>query len=235
MLLRGGYREEVLVVTSESFMVPIEWTLVGPPALVRAWRREFHDTPVTIVPGDIIEVARRGALVSPANSFGWMDGGLDALIARAYAAHGVDITARVQAAIRDESGGELPVGSALVVPTPEGPYTHCIAAPTMRTPRPVPWSFHAYLAFRACGVALDRWNAAHPDDLIQHVFCPGLGTGVGHIPARRAARQMRAAWNQSQCPDIPPLWEALKQEAFLRGTRSRRSGALRGASGKDEG
>lgn len=219
--------------TSHASSLPVDWTLVGPPALARAWRREFADTPVTIRAGDIIDLARSGAVVSPANSFGWMDGGLDTAIAEAYALHGVDIAMRVQHAIRDESGGELPVGSALVVATTEGPFTHCIAAPTMRTPRPVPWSFHAYLAFRGVGLAVEHWNQAHPNDPIRRVFCPGLGTGFGRITARRAARQMRAAWNQLQTRDIPPLWEALKHEAVLRGTKNRGQYGLRGASRRD--
>lgn len=186
--------------------------LVGPAPLAAAWRRAFAGTPVVVREGDILAAAQGAALVSPANSFGWMTGGLDLGIWKAYAP-AVDITARVQAAIAEAAGGELPVGQALVVPTPEGPFAHLICAPTMRGPRPVRHSLNAYLAFRAVLVAVRAWNAAHPDDTCPAVYCPGLATGVGRMPAPRAARQMRAAWNQVMVPGpVPPLWQALAQE-----------------------
>jgi len=102
-----------------------------------------------VVRSDLITAARGSAWVSPANSFGWMDGGVDWTIRQAYDQAGCDITALVQTAIRDQAEGELPVGQALVVPTPNTPYTHLIVAPTMRTPRPAFWTLNAYLAFRA--------------------------------------------------------------------------------------
>ncbi|MCL8208627.1 MAG: macro domain-containing protein [Actinomycetia bacterium] len=172
--------------------------LVGSPRMVRAWRRAFAGTPVTVLTGDILATARGGALVSPANSFGWMTGGLDEGIRRTYAVAGVDILTRVQAAICDQAAGELPVGQALVVPTPDGPFTHLVLAPTMRTPRPVPWSLNAYLAFRAALLAVRVWNAAEPEMPVRTLFCPGLATGIGRMPPRRAARQMRAAWDAVQ-------------------------------------
>lgn len=164
-------------------------------ALVAAWRHTFADTPVAVQAGNILDAARGHTLVSPANSFGWMDGGLDAAIHQAYAAAGVNITARVQAAIQAEADGELLVGQALVIPTPEGPFRYLICAPTMRTPRPVPWSVNAYLAFQAILLAARTWNANHPHQPLPPIYVPGLATGVGRMPPRRCARQMRAAWD----------------------------------------
>jgi len=186
-------------------------------SLVRAWRRAFAGTPVAVQSGDVLQAARGAVLVSPANSFGWMDGGLDAAIARAYAVHGVDITARVQAAIRREAVGELVVGQALVIPTPEGPFRYLMSAPTMRTPRPVPWSLNAYLAFRAVLLAAQAWDAAHPEAPLPTIFVPGLATGAGFMPVRRCARQMRAAWDAVRQPgDPPPLTRLIVQEAWWR-------------------
>lgn len=187
-------------------------------ALVVAWRRQFAGTPVTVQAGDLLIAARGHALVSPANSFGWMDGGFDAAIARAYADGGVDITARVQAAIRQEAAGELVVGQALILPTPEGPFRYLLCAPTMRTPRPVPWSVNAYLAFRAVLLAAQSWDAAHADAPLPMIFVPGLATGAGFMPARRCARQMRAAWDAVMRPgaSTPPLTRLIAQEAAWR-------------------
>ncbi len=136
--------------------VSFDVTLVGPADLAEAWTAAFRGTPVSVQAGDILARARGQALVSPANNFGWMSGGLDLAIAGAYGP-AVDIGRRVQAAIQQDAGGELPVGQALVVPTPEGRFSHLVCAPTMRTPRPVATSLNAYLAFRAlllavCGV-----------------------------------------------------------------------------------
>ncbi len=197
--------------------VSFDVTLVGPADLAEAWTAAFRGTPVSVQAGDILARARGQALVSPANNFGWMSGGLDLAIAGAYGP-AVDIGRRVQAAIQQDAGGELPVGQALVVPTPEGRFSHLVCAPTMRTPRPVATSLNAYLAFRAlllavCGV--ERPTAPGP---ITHVYCPGLGTGVGGMPPGRAARQMRAAWDQVAEPGLlPSLERAASDEARWRG------------------
>ncbi len=196
----------------------LEVTLVGPPALAGAWRRSFVGTPVRVVAGDILRAAEGGAVVSPANSFGWMTGGLDEAIRRVYARDGTDIIRLVQAEIREHAAGELPVGMALVVPTPQARYTHLVVAPTMRVPRPVLWTMHAYLAFRAALLATRAWNAAHRERRVTELFCPGLATGVGRMPAGRAARQMRAAWDQvaGAAEDMPSLAVLAAAECRLR-------------------
>lgn len=57
---------------------PIQLVLVDRQApLVRAWERAFGEYPeVTVVQGDFF-ARPADAMVSPANSFGIMDGGLD--------------------------------------------------------------------------------------------------------------------------------------------------------------
>lgn len=195
------------------------WILIDQQAtLPRHWSRTFANTPVEAVTSDIVQAAQGSAWVSPANSFGWMDGGLDWTIRQAYDRAGCDITALVQAAIRDQAGGELPVGQALIVPTPNTPYTHLIVAPTMRTPRPAFWTLNAYLAFRAILLTVRRWKARHPEDPMAAVYCPGLATGVGKMPSKRCARQMRAAWDQVMTPPnaLPSLGTLTAQELWWR-------------------
>lgn len=175
-------------------------------ALVRAWRRAFADTSIAIRHGNILKAAEGQTLISPANSFGWMDGGFDDVIRRAYQLVGVDIMTRVQRAIATHTDGELLVGQALVIPTPDGPFAYLICAPTMRTPGPVPFSANAYLAFRAILLAARAWNQTHPAEPLPPLYVPGLATGAGLMPPRRAARQMRQAWNTvfaSPTPAIP--------------------------------
>ena len=38
-------------------------------------------------------------------------------------------------------------------------------------------------------------NSANPDDVIERVLCPGLGTAVGRMPYLRCAMQMRTAFD----------------------------------------
>jgi len=100
-------------------------------AMAVAWRSAFTDVAgIYIVEGDILE-GRCDAVVSKANSFGFMDGGID-LAYRQY--FGMELESRVQAKIRSEFCGELPVGQAPVVPTGNETVPYLVAAPTMRIP-----------------------------------------------------------------------------------------------------
>jgi O-acetyl-ADP-ribose deacetylase (regulator of RNase III) len=155
-----------------------------------AWRTEFKDVPgVLVVEGDILE-GRSDAVVSRANSFGFMDGGIDLAYRRYF---GIDVQSRVQAKIRGEFFGELPVGQATVVPTGHHEFPYLVVAPTMRIPDRIGDTVNVYLAFRAALLAV----LAHDGGglpFIESLRAPALGTGIGAMPLTRAARQMRAAY-----------------------------------------
>jgi O-acetyl-ADP-ribose deacetylase (regulator of RNase III) len=177
---------------------------LGEP-LVDAWRREFAGAPsVTISRGDIFSTksgavdatdpidVKADAIVSPANSFGFMDGGIDAVYTYQFG-HGLQ--ERLQALLAADHGGELPVGMAVIVSTGSPDIPWCISAPTMRTPGNVADTVNAYLAFGAALRAVIDHNA-RGQPTITRVLCPGLGTAVGMMPVARCARQMRAAWDR---------------------------------------
>jgi O-acetyl-ADP-ribose deacetylase (regulator of RNase III) len=156
--------------------------------LVAAWQREFSGVAnVEVSCGDIFDIAA-DAVVSPANSFGFMDGGIDLVYSRRF---GWDLQERLQALLRAEHAGELPVGQAVIVGTLATDIPWLISAPTMRVPADVSGTVNAYLALRAALLAV-RCHADEPR--IETVLCPGLGTAVGRMPAARAARQMAHAW-----------------------------------------
>jgi O-acetyl-ADP-ribose deacetylase (regulator of RNase III) len=177
--------------------------LGGP--LVEAWREAFagiesvrvscgdifSDRPGPIEPGAPIDV-KADVIVSPANSFGFMDGGIDAVYTYQF---GAGLQERLQAVIRDEHGGELPVGQAAIVETGHDDIPWCVSAPTMRIPRDVSDTVNAYLAFRAALRAVLAHNASG-EQRIESLLCPGLGTAVGRMPVHRCARQMRMAWDR---------------------------------------
>ena len=160
------------------------------PEIVRAWKRAFagHDE-VEVRLGDLTEV-EADAYVSPANSFGWMDGGIDlALRARFMAG---DIEGTVQSAIA-KRGGRLPVGEALVVETQDDEVPYLIVAPTMETPSNVGTTSNAYKAMVALLRAVTRFNEQNEDAIGTIAIC-GLCTGVGGMEPHVAAMQMHSAY-----------------------------------------
>ena len=155
-----------------------------------AWRKLFRGMPaVVIVEGDILE-GPCDAVVSPANSFGFMDGGIDLAYRRFF---GLDLQSRVQAKIQNEFYGELPVGQATVVSTGHDAIPYLVAAPTMRVPDRIEDTVNVYLACRAALLVVLAHNhgTSRP---INSVRVPALGTGIGAMPLARAAHQMHAAY-----------------------------------------
>jgi O-acetyl-ADP-ribose deacetylase (regulator of RNase III) len=159
---------------------------------VREWRKHFSGVEdVAADEGDIFG-ATADAVVSPANSFGDMTGGIDRLYRRRF---GDDIQTRLQAILRAEYGGELLVGQAVLVETGAADIPWMISAPTMRVPLDVSKTVNAYLAFRAVLRLVSETNGRRPG-AIRSVLCPGLGTGTGEMPASVCAKQMRAAYDE---------------------------------------
>jgi O-acetyl-ADP-ribose deacetylase (regulator of RNase III) len=165
--------------------------------LVDAWaERCGHLDGVRIHAGSILDV-ECDAVVSPANSFGFMDGGID----RAYRERfGPQVEERLQAAIRDHHHGELLVGTAEIVETRDPAVPYLLAAPTMRVPMILRDSVNAYLAARAALLLVRHGRfrrgerAGRPvADSVETVAFPGLGTGVGGIDPGTCATQMAAA------------------------------------------
>ena len=160
--------------------------------VVAAWRQAFEAIgAVQVSAGDIFDVPA-DAIVSPANSFGFMDGGIDLAYSLRF---GWQLQQRLQAKLRAEYDGELTVGMAIVLETNDAELPYLISAPTMRVPMDVSDTLNAYLAFRATLIAVRDFNALHPG-AIKSVLCPGLGTATGRFDPAVCARQMFAAYVQ---------------------------------------
>ena len=111
--------------------------------LAYAWQQLFDaSTSVSVVKTDICTVDC-DAVVSPAKSFGFMDGGLDHALTVRF---GNQIQDRVRQQIRTKRLKELLVGEAIVVPTNDPNVPWLISAPTMRVPGHVWKTANAYLA-----------------------------------------------------------------------------------------
>jgi O-acetyl-ADP-ribose deacetylase (regulator of RNase III) len=158
--------------------------------MASAWREAFRSIEnIDIRVGDILEW-QADAIVSPANSFGYMDGGIDLLYRRYF---GMQIETRLQQHLQDAHQGELPVGQAVVLETGHDAIPFMVSAPTMRVPMCIRDTVNVYLAFRAVLLSVRQHNASGGSP-IHSMLVPALGTGVGGMDARRAARQMAAAY-----------------------------------------
>jgi O-acetyl-ADP-ribose deacetylase (regulator of RNase III) len=178
------------------------------PGVAAALADAFADAgPVEVVEGDLLDLDCE-AIVSPANSFGDMGGGIDKAIDDL---HGGAAQKAVMAAITERFLGELPVGMALVVELPARRFPVVVAAPTMRIPGSVAGTINAYLSMRAALVAVLR-NGQAGGRAVRTLAVPGLGTGVGGMHPADAAGQMRSAyesvvgggWRQVLSPVLAP-------------------------------
>ncbi len=166
-------------------------------ALADAWQRWCGDLPfVSVHRGSIFDVSA-DAIVSPANSFGFMDGGIDRLYLERY---GNSLQDRVQDQIRTECAGELLIGAAIIVETKHESIPYLITSPTMRVPMVLRSTINPFLAARAIfllirdGVFTSGQQAGQPiHEHVKSVVIPGLGTGVGRVPPVQCAKQVRAA------------------------------------------
>jgi len=144
-------------------------------------------------------------ILSPANSFGIMDGASDLVISQMFAqATNCDIAAVIDAAQRHiyaAWNGFQPVGTSEIIPMSSFGQNrfrckYVAHTPTMRTPMNVRWDKEiVYRCFWAMLNAIRRHNETQPaEKRIQSVLCFGLGTGVGGIPPDVCAAQMILAW-----------------------------------------
>lgn len=166
-------------------------------SLLDAWEKQCADLAcVEIHRGNILNL-KVDAVVSPANSFGFMDGGIDQVYSNHFGWHVQD---RLQEKIRERHHGELLVGAAEIVQTDNSQIEYLIAAPTMRVPMVLTDTVHPYLAARAALLLIKHQTFPSGDlagipisDVIKSVAFLGLGTGVGRVPPETCARQVRHA------------------------------------------
>lgn len=198
-------------------------------SLTDAWTKFCGELDcVTVHHGSILDVDC-DAVVSPANSFGFMDGGIDGVYLHHF---GRDLQTRVQQQIFEYHKGELLVGQADVVETGNDKIPYLIAAPTMRVPMNLPETVNPYLAARAILVLVTRGkflSGQHRgqvvSDHIQTVALPGLGTGVGKVGFNTCAHQVRTAINDILLQEyrMPQSWaEASERHQLLYTTKLKR-------------
>jgi O-acetyl-ADP-ribose deacetylase (regulator of RNase III) len=185
-------------------MSPVQLILVDPiPELCLAWQRHFEGLPhVSIVVGRFEDLPAFDCMISAANSFGLMDGGVDAAITRFF---GRELQIAVQHRILDEFLGEQPVGTSMIVETGHPSHPFVAHTPTMRVPMTIARTDNVYRAMWAWLLAVRRHNLVG-NRRIGVVACPGLGTRTGQVPVQEAARQMALAYRNSFHPPAAITW-----------------------------
>lgn len=166
----------------------VEITLIDVnPKMVAAWRHSFEENPeVKILTGSMLD-QNVDAWVTPTNSRGSMDGGLDAVIKKDL---GVQVEVRVQAEIKKLHGGLLPVGHAVCVESGRNKPRFLISTPTMvGSSDDISDTLNVALACAAAFQAIHMHNARGVG-AVSSVALPGLGANTGRVPVEICADLM---------------------------------------------
>lgn len=182
------------------------------PKMVKAFRETFEENPeVEIVQGSMLE-QKVSAWVSPTNSHGSMDGGLDAVIKNQL---GQKIEQSLKQEIAKKYGAILPVGHATCVPTGRQVPRFLISTPTMvKSSEDISDSLNVALACAAALQAVHMQNAKEPGS-IQSVALPGLGANTGRVPVEICADLMWTAYRMyldRAFTDFKEMRAALEEE-----------------------
>jgi O-acetyl-ADP-ribose deacetylase (regulator of RNase III) len=169
----------------------------------KAFHTYFDKLPnVEIINSAFENIGEYDCMVSPANSFGLMDGGIDAAITNYF---GSQLMRRVQQYIIAEYLGEQPVGTSFIIATKHEKHPFLAHTPTMRVPMEIAHTDNVYLAMAAMLRAVYIHNRT-AERKIETIVCPGLGTGYGNVPFREASRQMALAYHNFLNPPTSINW-----------------------------
>lgn len=153
-----------------------------------AWRKWFGEE-VSIVNESFEQFMYQNnhidGIVSPANSFGIMDGGYDKAIIDFF---GEMLMRDVQRKIREDWYGEQPVGTSISVPI-HGYSITLIHTPTMRLPEPIVDYRIVYQCMRTTLMEAVRQN-------LERIVVPAFGAATGRVPCEVAAEMMYRGYRQ---------------------------------------
>lgn len=198
-------------------MEKLKLILVDPkPDLCAAWKTHFEGlSNVEIVNGRFEKLPEFDCMVSAANSFGLMDGGVDLAIIRFF---GRPLEQRVQAYIIENYLGEQPIGTSFIIETGHEKHPFIAHTPTMRIPMTIALTDNVYVAMWAMLLAVHHHNLSNARK-IETIACPGLGTATGQVPSEEAARQMALAYRNFLNPPGAISWRYAdgRQEKIGRG------------------
>ena len=159
------------------------------PDMTAAWEKYFSAVPnIQIINADFANFMNSHAVdcvVSPANSYGLMDGGYDYAISAWF---GWDLQKKVQKYILENLCGEQPVGTSILIDTGKDGIK-LIHTPSMRYPDRIREPLIIYQCMRTCLMTA----MANP---IKTIVIPAFGGFYGQMPPDTVAQMMWRAWEQ---------------------------------------
>ena len=168
-------------------------------AICECWRDCFKDCEDVEVVCDDFAIFMNShdveCVVSPANSYGLMDGGYDLAISKYF---GWDLEKKVQQYIIDNLYGEQPVGTSIMVDINEK--QKLIHTPTMRIPSEIKDPTVIYNCMRTCLMLAKQNN-------IKSIVIPAFGGECGNVNYSVIARMMSRAYEQILNPPKELDWE----------------------------
>ncbi len=177
---------------TSSWEMPNIFLLSCDEVMKKAWDHYFHEEDKVRVECNDFErfidsFDENTAIVSPANSYGFMDGGYDAAITAYF---GSELEELVQQRIFADFLGEQPPGTGLLIDIPNCRNMKLIHIPTMKLPEPILDSRIIYHCMRTALII------SITDRGISNVVIPAFGALTGEVPATIVAKQMYAAYLQ---------------------------------------
>ena len=158
-----------------------------------------------------------GAIITPGNSYGHMTGGLDKAVVEML---GGWVEREVRAKIRTDYCCELNVGDAIMVSNDISIIKNVIYAPTMRSPKKLPFGDDSpYRSVLAALQLINRFNRDCPDEVkIRSVILPMMGSNTGEVPYPNVLCQMiRAIQRYSNPKPIEDLFQdGQDTDAFMK-------------------
>lgn len=177
------------------------------PEMYAAWNKYFFGLDnVTVVCSEFTEFMRRNkvdCVVSPANSYGIMDGGYDEAITAWF---GESLMERVQQYIIDNMYGEQPLCTSFIIDT-DVPGVKLIHTPTMRVPSVITDNRIVYHCTRSCLIA-----ALNSD--VKTIVVPAFGGLTGCVPLNTVAQMMWFAYDQLNNPPQKIDWKYASRRNF---------------------
>jgi len=156
------------------------------PQIKPYWEKYFKDfDDVEIINGDICQ-AEVDAIVSPANSYGFMCGGLDRYLTQRF---GEQISTKIKTTLKEDYKRELLIGEALAIETNDSKCPYIISAPTMIVPMDISNTINVFLSTRACLQEAKEMK-------LSSIAISAMGLGVGKVPPEICAKQMFEAYRE---------------------------------------
>lgn len=163
-----------IILTDLNSKLVNEWSLIAPKDRVLVYNEDFRKL-------------KADAVVSPANSYAIMDGGVDLALRQHFGSH---IQNKIRlAAITRFGSAFVPVGCAVWVSSDTDPlYKGLICAPTMNEPMSIRGTLNPYFSTMAALVEAKNNGC-------ESVVLMGMGALTGQVPEKECAIQMMKAIN----------------------------------------